>query len=268
MSLAAPFPTLPSQANTVTANKARVASGRVTWSRTLLALLFRTAAFAVVQGAIALLFALQGNPAPWQASIAYWPVSAMLAGLANLYLLIVLTRHEGLRYSDLLAFNRATIGRDLLVVAGLTLLAGPVAMVPMMGLSTLLFGDAQAASSLFILPLPPLLAAASVVLLPLSIALVELPTYFGYAMPRLEALSGRAWLAVGLSSLLLGLQHATLPLIVDGRFILYRAAMFLPFAVLLGLALHWRPRLMPYLMVVHFLIDLATAWFIWVVSTA
>ena len=50
----------------------------------------------------------------------------------------------------------------------------------------------------------------------------------------------------------------TLPLILDGRFILWRALMFLPFALFLGLALKIRPSLLPYLVVCHFLIDLLT----------
>jgi hypothetical protein len=49
-----------------------------------------------------------------------------------------------------------------------------------------------------------------------------------------------------------------MPLIFDGRFILWRALMFLPFALAVGLALNWRPRLMPYLMAGHALIDLST----------
>jgi len=37
--------------------------------------------------------------------------------------------------------------------------------------------------------------------------------------------------------------------------------MFLPFAFLVGLVLKWRPRLLPYLAVVHVLIDEATSVF-------
>jgi len=64
-----------------------------------------------------------------------------------------------------------------------------------------------------------------------------------------------AWL---LASFFLSVQHATLPLIFDWPFILWRAFMFLPFALILGAVLAWRPRLLPYLMVGHFLIDAGT----------
>ena len=68
--------------------------------------------------------------------------------------------------------------------------------------------------------------------------------------------AGIAW---AIASAFLGIQHATLPLLFDWRFSLWRAVMFLPSALFLGLVLKWRPRLLPYLMIGHFLIDTASA---------
>lgn len=53
-------------------------------------------------------------------------------------------------------------------------------------------------------------------------------------------------------------QHITLPLLFDVRFIVWRLLMFLPFALFLGLVIHWHKQLLPYLMVVHALMDLGT----------
>ena len=105
----------------------------------------------------------------------------------------------------------------------------------------------------------PLWAAVSaVILFPITIALSELPTYFGYVMPRLEALSGRRWLAVLLPAFFLAIQHGALPLIFDGRFIAWRVLRYVALTVPVGLLLRWRPRLMPYLIIGHYLIDLMT----------
>jgi hypothetical protein len=57
-----------------------------------------------------------------------------------------------------------------------------------------------------------------------------------------------------------------MPLIFDGLFLLWRFDSFLPFALLVGLVLNWRPRLLTYLMIVHWLIDIATAYSIFAVS--
>jgi len=83
-----------------------------------------------------------------------------------------------------------------------------------------------------------------------------LPTYFAYCLPRLEAQTGR-WSAVLLASFFLAAQHCTLPLIWDGRFLTWRLLMFIPFALFVGLLLRWRPQLLPYMVVVHGLMDLA-----------
>jgi hypothetical protein len=45
----------------------------------------------------------------------------------------------------------------------------------------------------------------------------------------------------------------------DLRFITWRGLMFLPFALLLGIVLQWRPRLLPYLAILHVLMDLSFA---------
>jgi hypothetical protein len=146
----------------------------------------------------------------------------------------------------------------LFIVIQAFIAGGPIAFFPNILLGNWLFGDVAKTSAILFQPLP-----AWAVLLnlpfPLTIALAELPIYYGYVMPRLEALSGRTWLAVGLAFLWHAEQHVALPLVFDWRFILWRFGMFLPFALLVALALRWRPRLMPYMMVGHCLIDMTVA---------
>ena len=106
----------------------------------------------------------------------------------------------------------------------------------------------------------PFWAALSAMLIfPITQGLAELPTYFGYVMPRLEAHGLTRGLAITLPAVMLGLQHVAVPLVFDWRYGLWRGLMFLPFAFLVGLVLHWRPRLLPYLAAVHVLMDLSFA---------
>jgi hypothetical protein len=108
-------------------------------------------------------------------------------------------------------------------------------------------------------PLPLWAAYASIVVFPLTQGLVELPIYFAYCMPRLEAQGLPRWQAVGLAGLMLALQHMAVPLLFDGRFLAWRGLMFLPFALTTGLILRWRPSLLPYFAVVHVLMDASFA---------
>ena len=72
---------------------------------------------------------------------------------------------------------------------------------------------------------------------PVSVALTELPLYFGYVQPRLGVRTGSAVAAVLVPALFLSLQHATLPLIFDPAFIGWRGSMFLGFALVLAWSL-------------------------------
>ena len=217
----------------------------------------RIGLFAAYQTLAALICLLAGSPAPWQAAIAWWPVTVTAANLTCMALLRLLARRERLRMIDLYNFDRRTVGRDLLLVLALLVIGGPLGYLPMVLLGQALFGGAAVVADRWIMPLPSWIAVTCAILFPLTIALSELPTYFGYAMPRLQVQWRRRWLPVLLTAFMLGAQHIALPLVVDSRFMFWRLTSFLPFALFLGLLLNWRPRLLPYLMVVHGLMDVS-----------
>ncbi len=94
-------------------------------------------------------------------------------------------------------------------------------------------------------------------LFPIIHALTELPTYFGSVMPRLQALTGRRWMPLVATSVMLSTQHVFLPLLLDGRYFVWRLLMFLPFALWFGWIVMKRPTVLPYLVVGHALLDLS-----------
>jgi hypothetical protein len=214
--------------------------------------------FAFWQTVIAILLLLLGSTNAWLAAAAWWPVTAVLANLVCMGLLITLYWREGSNYWHIFRIQRQTVKKDLLVLLGTLILAGPIGFLPNVLTANWLFGTQLVALDLFLQPLPRWGFIIALIAFPLTIALAELPTYFAYCMPRLEAQTGRRWLAVLLPSLFLAAQHCTLPLLFNGRFLAWRFLMFLPFALFLGLLLRWRPQLLPYLVVVHGLMDMAT----------
>jgi hypothetical protein len=219
-------------------------------------LVFRMLSFAFWQAVIAAIFMAQANPAPWEASIAWWPVTAIITNITCLFLLALLSRREGIRLRDLYRVERHAIKRELFLCLGLTVVATPIALIPNLALATWLFGDVQVPGTMWFRPLPHWVILPSLILFPVTIALSELPTYYSYAMPRLAILSNRAWSAVLLAALWHAAQHIALPLIFDGRFLLWRFGMLAPFALFVAICLYRRPRLLPYLMVLHGLMDL------------
>ena len=136
----------------------------------------------------------------------------------------------------------------------------PVSMLPNILLAIGLFGDSQTTLTLLIRPLPLWAVYASLVLFPITQGLVEIPTYFVFAMPGLEDQGLRRSLALALPVIMLSFQHIAVPFLFDLRYFGWRGLMFLPFALMIGLIMRWRPRLLTYLAVIHVMLDLAFAF--------
>lgn len=247
--------------NSRAAIEQRSAADGLTWHGPVIMLLARLALFAGFQALSALSFILQDSAAPWDASVAWWPLVGVLTNISCLALLMLHLRREGLRLRDLYRVEPHVIWREILITLALFVVGGPLAMLPSQLLGSALFGDVALTADIMFRPLPQWAIIVSL-LFPLTIAFAELPTYFAYVMPRLEALTQRTWLAVLLPSLFLAAQHIALPLVFDARFMLWRFGMFLPFALFCGIALRWRPRLLPYFMVIHGLMDLQIVFMI------
>ncbi len=224
-----------------------------------LMLVIRSLLFLAFQSLIALAFLLGGASTAWNASAAWWPFAIIFTDLICLVLLIRFYRQEGRNFWTIFKIERQHIKADALFLLGFLLLAGPLGYLPNILSAKWLFGDPQVALDLLVRPLPAWAAIASFALFPLLQGLVEIPTYMLYSMPRLEAQGMRPWLAVGLASFFLSAQHIFAPFLPDARFITYRMVMFWPFAILIALVMRARPRLMPYIAVIHALMDLSVA---------
>lgn len=224
-----------------------------------LMLLSRSVLFLLFQALIALITAAGGVSlsAAWDESARWWTFMAFLANVASMYLLVHVYQAEGKRFFDILRFSRETWKADLLWFLGLSVIGMPIAAVAREPLAAALFGDPMTATQMLFRPLPMWGFALSF-LFPLTIAFAELPTYFGYVMPRIEVQLKNGWLAWVIASFVLAAQHMFLPFLLDGRYLLWRLGMFLPFALFTGLVLKFRPQLLPYFVIVHALMDVTT----------
>jgi hypothetical protein len=222
-----------------------------------LMLISRSVLFIVFQALIALiLYTISTTPA-WDESARWWTFVVSLANFSSLYLLVRLFKSEGKNFWAILRFSRETWKTDLLWLFGFSIIGMPIAAMPREPLAAAIFGDVMIPTKMMFLPLPTWAFVLSF-LFPLTIWFSELPTYFGYCMPRLEAQLKNSWLAWILASLALAAQHMFLPFILSSGYLLWRFGMFLPFALVSGLALKFRPQLLPYFVVVHALMDVTT----------
>jgi membrane protease YdiL (CAAX protease family) len=124
-------------------------------------------------------------------------------------LLMWLTRREGIQLFDLGTYDRERWRRDVLIGLGLFIplivaFAGPTVL-----LEAVLYGGPAPVPGAG-LPIGGSLYA--LIIWPVIWAFAEDNTYFGYSLPRLEALTGRKWLAVVVVGFFAALQHVFLPL--------------------------------------------------------
>lgn len=227
----------------------------------------RALLFVLVQAALAVAFSASGRDDAWRASAAWWPLVATVVNFVSIGLLVFLLRREGASYVGLFREATRAAPRKLALTLGVLLVAAVVVVLPSLWISLLLWGDVERGTILLFQPLPLWAVWVSFALFPVTVALAELPTYFGYARPRLVPLVGSSNAAVLVAAGALSLQHAALPLLLDWKFAAWRAIMFLPLALVLGWMLERRPRMMPYLVALHALLDFAAVWPLYVAAT-
>jgi len=231
-------------------------------------LVVRLGLFTLIQSLMYLGFMLSQTEQAWVESARWWPLNVALTNVICMFLLDRLLRKENKRFSDFFEFKKGEIAKNFWIMSGLMILAMPIAMIPNLLLANLLYSDYNIAVNLFLRALPAWAAWLSLIVFPLTMPLGELTVYFGYVMPRLEIITGKKSLSFWLPVLLLSLQHCAMPLLFDVRFVLWRAFMFLPFAFFIGLLVRRKPKLLPYILIGHFFIDLMTAISLLMISLA
>lgn len=141
----------------------------------------------------------------------------ILVDAVSIGMLIWLTQREGMRLRDLLCLSRAQLIRDLLIgillfisayillsvfIAGMVLAALHFAS----GQQNAILNSVQGYAAINPLGLPWQIVISALIL-PVSTGFTEELVYRGYVLPRLAALSGSWWLAIGISALGFGAQH-------------------------------------------------------------
>jgi len=221
----------------------------------------RITLFVVFQFCFYIMFFVSDKADPWMMAAAYWPFVMILTNIVCMILLSSLLKREGSQFRDFFAIKKDTLLKDSILSLALFGVVGVLGFLPSPLLGNWFFGDVMIGNRLFFQPLPLWAAVVTLVFFPLSMPFGELTTYFGYVMPRLELSTRSKICAIILPALMLSLQHAALPLLFNlgGMFLLWRAVVFLPFAFSLAFIIRWRPRLLPFFLIGHLLIDIGTA---------
>jgi hypothetical protein len=215
----------------------------------------RSALFVALQLAVAFGAWLGGAASPVTEAARWWLWYVTAANVACVALLARFARAEGTTLRRLYGWSPATWKGDLKWLALALFVSGPLAQGPNTLLARLLWDDPATPARLLFRPLPVAAVVPLLVLMPLTHAFAELPTYWAYAAPGLRRRGMGRWAAILLVGTVLSLQHAAMGFLPDWRFNLWHGVMFLPFAIWTGWLIDRRPSLLPYMMATHALID-------------
>jgi hypothetical protein len=262
LATAATSTTAPALPNSPEYLAALVAEGRIPLRRVLGMLALRSGLTFALLLLLALAFQVAGRTSPVSASAAWWLWFVTAANVACILLMARFGRAEGLRLRDIYFLSGATWKGDLLwtliAFAGIALFAMPPGTL----LAQAFWGDANYPNTMLFRPLPLAAVYPLFLLMPVTQALAELPTYWGYVAPRLRAVGMNRWGVILLVGFVLSVQHMFFAFQLDLRYDLWLAFKFLLFAIWTGIIIDRRPTALPYLMAAHLLLDATLPYFV------
>jgi hypothetical protein len=239
----------------------RMAAGRIPWIGPLMLVSARSVLWLTLQSFLALVLLALHRPTPFRTAGNWWIIYGTLVDICCLLGLRYFTRKEGIRLRDLIGPIHLRYGRDLFVGLGILALSYPFMMGGSYLAGVLVYGSTAKVPMEFILQAHSLPIWATVYTLTvwwIIQSATEEMTYQGYVLPRLEALTGRTWIAVSVTGFWFAAQHCMVPFVPDWHYLAYRFLMFLPL-VLYIMLVYLRIRRLAPLIVAHWPMDLGVA---------
>ena len=240
---------------------ARVADGRILWAGPLILVVTSPVLFFTFQAFLALVLLMIHRPSPWRAAGAWWNLYGTLVDIGCLLGLRCFTSKEGIRLRDLIGPIRMRLGRDVFLGLGYFVLVFPLFVGGGYLMQVLLWGSAAKAPIAYLMQAHSLPIWATVYSLTIWWFIsspTEEATFQGYALPRLQALTGRTWIAASIVGVCWAVQHSMLPFMPSWRFILYRFFAFLP-GVVVMMVIYLRTRRLAPLILAHWPMDILGA---------
>ncbi|TVP94556.1 MAG: hypothetical protein EA374_06575 [Acholeplasmatales bacterium] len=187
--------------------------------------------------------------APTSVIPAYWTVYVTLTnGVLFVWMLKVI---GVIHYRKIFAFSKPA---TLTFIKWLPLLL-IAAMAPNLALAYVLYGDIEAGAALLIYEHNTFMIVFNLTIFPILQGLTELPFYFLLMAPLLRARTHKLLISIGVPVILLSVQHMFMPFHLDGTYLVYRGFMFFGFALCIGILLYKRPDMLPYLVILHILMN-------------
>ena len=181
----------------------------------------------------------------------WWSVADTIVNLLTIAMLIFAARSTGQTFAELIGYKKGqTKVRQTVIISVVILVVG---MGGMYLAGFLCYGVIPYGAPMLIAPIPVVLAAVNIPMLPITTVFAEYGLYLGCGVNNIK----NKYAAVLVPAFFYALQHSFIPTLFDVRYILYRFLSFLPLTVILC-AYYYKKRDPVPIMIGHAIIDVAT----------
>ena len=181
----------------------------------------------------------------------WWSITDTIVNLLTIAMLIFAARSTGQTFAELIGYKKGqTKVRQVVIMSVIILVVG---MGGMYLAGFLCYGVIPYGAPMLIAPIPVVLAAVNIPLLPITTVFAEDGLYLGCGVNNIK----NKYAAVLVPAFFYALQHSFIPTLFDVRYILYRFLSFLPLTVILC-AYYYKKRDPVPIMIGHAIIDVAT----------
>jgi len=182
----------------------------------------------------------------------WWSVADTIVNLLTIAMLIFAARSTGQTFAELIGYKKGQTKVHQVVIVSVVILVLGMGGLFLAGF--LCYGVIPYAAPMIIAPIPVVLAAVNIPLLPITTVFAEDGLYLGCGVNNIK----NKYAAVLIPAFFYALQHSFIPTLFDVRYILYRFLSFLPLTVILC-AYYYKKRDPVPIMIGHAIIDVATA---------
>lgn len=182
----------------------------------------------------------------------WWSVIASIINVLVIGILLFLCKKQKITYGKLIQYEKGTCKWYVAFLIVVSMLM--VGMGGMYLAGFICYGVFPYLAPMLIAPIPLILAIVNLFLLPITTTLAEDGLYLGLGVNYIK----NKWIAIFVPAFFYAIQHSFIPMLLDGRYIMYRFLSFLPLTLWICYWYYKTRNPLP-IMIGHGILNVATA---------
>lgn len=182
----------------------------------------------------------------------WWSVIASIINVLVIGILLFLCKKQKITYGKLIQYEKGTCKWYVAFLIVVSMLI--VGMGGMYLAGFICYGVFPYLAPMLIAPIPLILAIVNLFLLPITTTLAEDGLYLGLGVNYIK----NKWIAIFVPAFFYAIQHSFIPMLLDGRYIMYRFLSFLPLTLWICYWYYKNRNPLP-IMIGHGILNVATA---------